>query len=119
MRKNAFVIWLLLNIIVVLLFELALFFQLRPELKNKSFYFKLFITEIFATLEWMFVIPAIRYGNTFLSAIQLILASFIFNFIGQIGSDTYLLNTPIYIDDYVAMLIIFFGIMISSYKLFD
>ena len=111
-------IWLFLNIIIVILFEFALFYQLRPEIKNRSFYYKLFLTEIFSTLEWLFLIPSIHLGNTFLSAIQIVLASFIFNFIGQIGTNLYMLNHPIAIDDYVAMLIIFTGILISTFKIF-
>jgi len=111
-------IWLFLNIIIVILFDFALFYQLRPEIKNRSFYYKLFFTELFATVEWLFLIPAIHLGNTFLSAIQIVLASFIFNFIGQIGTNLYMLNRPITIDDYVAMLIIFTGILISTFKIF-
>lgn len=120
--QNSFIksalIWLFLNIIIVILFEFALFNQLRPEMKNRSFYYKLFFTELFATLEWIFLIPAIHLGNTFLSAIQIVLASFIFNFIGQIGTDVYMLKISVAIDDYVAMLIIFIGILISTFKIF-
>ena len=115
--KNA-LIWLFLNIIIVILFEFALFYQLRPEIKNRSFYYKLFLTEFFSTLEWLFLIPSIHLGNTFLSAIQIVLASFIFNFIGQIGTNVYMLKNSVAIDDYVAMLIIFIGILISTFKIF-
>ncbi len=111
-------LFLLLNIIVLVLFEYALFYQLTPEMKQKSFGQKLAFTELFATIEWFFLIPAIRVGNTFLSAVQISLASFVFIFLGQFGTNTFLLKIPTTIDDQVAMLIIFCGILISTFRLF-
>jgi hypothetical protein len=109
-------LWFCLNIIVVILFEFALFYQLTPEVINKSFTHKLIFTEIFATLEWMFLIPAIHIGNNFLTVIQITLASFIFSTIGQLGANYYILNQPVELDDYVGILIIFIGILVSTFK---
>ena len=110
------VLWFCLNIIVIFLFEFALFYQLTPEVINRSFTHKLVFTELFATLEWMVLIPAIHIGNNFLSVIQITLASFIYSTIGQIGANYYILNEPVELDDYVGILIIFIGILVSTFK---
>lgn len=94
-------LWFCLNIIVIILFEFALFYQLTSEVIHKSFTHKLIFTELFATLEWMFLIPAIHIGNNFLSVIQITLASFIYSTIGQIGANYYILNQPIKLHDYI------------------
>lgn len=109
-------LWVCLNVIVIILFEFALFYQLTPEAINRSFTYKLLFTELFATLEWMFLIPAIHIGNNFLSVIQITLASFIYSTIGQLGANYYILNQPVELDDYVGILIIFIGILVSTFK---
>ena len=111
-------LWLFLNIMIGLTMDFALFTQTTPDMKNVGILAKILSSEFWASIEWMFLIPANRIGNTFLSAIQIVLASFIFNFIGQIGTNLYMLNHPIAIDDYVAMIIIFIGILISTFKIF-
>ena len=50
---------------------------------------KLMATEFWASLQWLFIIPAARIGNKFLSAAQLGLASFVFDFLGQIVTDIF------------------------------
>ena len=109
-------LWVFLNSILIVLFEFALFYQLTPEVIDKSFTHKLIFTELFATLEWMFLIPAIHVGNNFLSVIQITLASFIYSTIGQLGANYYILNQPVELDDYVGILIIFIGILVSTFK---
>ena len=110
-------LWVFLNSILIVLFEFALFYQLTPEVIDKSFTHKLIFTELFATLEWMFLIPAIHVGNNFLSVIQITLASFIYSTIGQLGANYYILNQPVELDDYIGILIIFIGILVSTFKI--
>jgi uncharacterized protein (DUF486 family) len=98
--------------------DLALFMQTTPEMKNASFLKKLLVAEILATIEWVFIIPSNRLGNTFLTAAQVALTTFIFDFIGQIGTNMFWLKLPTTIDDYAAMIIIFIGMAISAYKVF-
>jgi uncharacterized protein (DUF486 family) len=64
----------------------------------------------------MVLIPAIHIGNNFLSVIQITLASFIYSTIGQIGANYYILNQPVELDDYIGILIIFIGILVSTFK---
>jgi uncharacterized membrane protein len=109
-------LWACLNIIVIVLYEFALFYQLTPEVINRSFAYKLFFTEIFATLEWMFLIPAIHIGNKFLSVIQITLASFVFSMLGQLGANYFILNQAVELDDYIGIIIIFIGILVSTFK---
>lgn len=110
--------WLFLNIGIMVFMDLALFMQTTPEMKNANFLKKLLVAELFATIEWVFIIPANRLGNKFLTAAQIALTTFIFDFIGQIGTNKFWLKLPTTIDDYAAMIIIFIGMAISSYKVF-
>ena len=87
-------------------------------MKNAGFLKKLLVAEILATIEWVFIIPSNRLGNTFLTAAQVALTTFIFDFIGQIGTNMFWLKLPTTIDDYAAMIIIFIGMAISAYKVF-
>lgn len=108
-------LWLVLNIGVGLLTDAAMFFQ--TTMKNAGFFKKLGASEFWATLEWLILIPANRMGNRFLSAAQVSLSSFLFDFLAQILTNRYWLHLPTTRDDYAAMVIIFSGMAVSSYKL--
>ena len=111
-----FFIWFVLNILVVITMDLALFMQTTPAMKDSSTLTKLLVTEFWATVQWVFAIPANRIGNKFLTVPQLGLSSYIFDFVGQIGSNMLWLNVPTTIDDYAAMVIIMIAMYISVYK---
>ena len=118
-NNTRFIIWLIMNILIVILMDLAMFYQTIPSMKKASFLTKVGWAEFWATLEWIFVIPANRIGNLFLTAPQLSLSSYVFNFMGQIVSNKYWLKVPTTLDDYVGMVIIMIGMYISAYKIFD
>jgi hypothetical protein len=111
-------LWILLNIAIVIGMQLALFTQTTPAMKDSSIFEKILTTEFWATIQWFFVIPAQRIGNTFLTAPQLALSSYLFNFLSQIWSNTFWLNIKTTLDDYVGMFIILFGMFISKVSLF-
>jgi len=117
-EKKEILIWLLLNVAIIIFMDLAMFMQTTPNMKKAGFGKKLASAEFWATCEWMFLIPANRIGNKFLTAAQVSLSSFVFDFIGQIGTNTLWLKIPTTLDDYAAMIIIFGGMTISAYKLF-
>ena len=110
--------WFVLNILMVASLMLSLYLQLTPNFKNISFIEKIGWSELFALIELAFIIPLLRIGHTFLSPSQLTLFSFGFMFIGQILSDSYLLNITTSLDDYVAMIIVMLGLFVSLYKVF-
>jgi uncharacterized protein (DUF486 family) len=112
------VIWVILNVYVILTMDLAMFMQTTPEMKYAGFLKKLGVTELFATLEWIGLIPANRLGNRVLSAAQVSLSSFVFDFLGQIVSNRYWLKLPTTLDDYIGMGIILAAMGISTYKVF-
>ena len=114
---SIFFLWLILNIIIIFFMDLAFFYQTTEKIKNAGYLTKLYWSELWATLEWIFIIPANRIGHLFLSVPQLSLSSYAFNFIGQIVTNKYWLKLPITIDDYVGMIIILFGMYISAYKI--
>jgi uncharacterized protein (DUF486 family) len=98
--------------------DLAMFMQTTPDMKQASFLKKLGVTEFFATLEWIGLIPANRIGNTILTAAQISLSSFVFDFLGQIASNKLWLKIPTTLDDYAGMVLIIVAMAISTYKIF-
>ena len=110
-------LWVLLNIGIMVFMDLALFMQTTPQMKNASFLKKLGVAELLSTIEWMFIIPANRIGNRFMSAAQISLWSYIFDFLGQILSNIFWLKLPTTIDDYAGMILILIGMYISQYKI--
>ena len=110
--------WIFLNIMIGLTMDFALFTQTTPEMKDANILVKILSSEFWASIEWMFLIPAQRIGITFLSAPQLSLSSYIFDFLAQLWSNAYWLKLPTTIDDYVGMFLIFFGMYAAKYTLF-
>ena len=118
-KAKGIFIWMVLNLFIVGFMDIALFYQGTPAMKHATFLHKLLVTELFATGQWLFIIPAARIGNNFLTAAQLGLASFVFDFLGQIVTDIFWLKIPITIDDWAAMAIILGAMYISIYKIFN
>ena len=112
------IFWFFLNIMIGLTMDFALFTQTTPDMKDASILVKLLSSEFWASIEWMFLIPAQRIGNTFLTAPQLSLSSYIFDFLAQLWSNAYWLKLPTTTDDYVGMVLIFLGMYISKYTIF-
>jgi uncharacterized protein (DUF486 family) len=112
------ILWLFLNIMIGLTMDFALFTQTTPEMINQPILAKMLSSEFWASIEWMFVVPANRLGNTFLSAAQISLSSYVFDFLAQLWSNAYWLKLPTTIDDYIGMFLIFFGMYASKYTIF-
>ncbi len=115
---TTFLLWLFLNIMIGLTMDFALFTQTTPEMKDVNIFVKILSSEFWASIEWMFLIPANRIGNTFLSAAQISLSSYVFDFLAQLWSNAYWLNLPTTIDDYAGMFLILFGMYAAKYSLF-
>ena len=115
---KTFIVWLILNILVVALMDIALFAQTTPEMENTSIWNKILNAEFWATIEWFVLIPAHRIGNTFLNPAQLGLSSYVFNFLAQIVTNEYWLKVPTTLDDYAGMVIIMIGMVVSKMVLF-
>ena len=112
------IIWLILNIMTVITMDLALFMQTTPDMKDLSIYRKILSAEFWASVQWMFAIPANRIGNLFLNPAQLGLSSYIFDFLAQIVSNKYWLKLHTSLDDYAGMVIIFLGMIVSKLRMF-
>lgn len=98
--------------------DFALFTQTTAGMKDAGIFQKILTSEFWATIEWMFVIPSNRIGNTFLNPAQISLSSYVFDFLAQLWSNTYWLKLPTTIDDYVGMGLILFGMYVSKYLVF-
>jgi uncharacterized protein (DUF486 family) len=103
---------------LIIAFELAMFMQTTLKEDDATFRNKLLTSEFWATIEWFFVIPANRLGNTFLDPAQITLSSYVFDFLAQIISNKYWLNIPTTIDDYIGMILILGAMAISVFKVF-
>jgi uncharacterized protein (DUF486 family) len=103
---------------VGLTMDFALFTQTTAGMKDAGIFQKILTSEFWATIEWMFVIPSNRIGNTFLNPAQISLSSYVFDFLAQLWSNTYWLKLPTTIDDYVGMALILFGMYVSKYVVF-
>ena len=57
-------------------------------------------------------------GNLFLTAAKVSLSSYVFNFLGQLGTNKFWLKLPTPTDDYATMIIILGAMAISKYKMF-
>lgn len=109
--------WIFLNLSVMVTMDLALFMQTTAGMKDASTIKKILTAEFWATIEWMFVIPSNRIANRFLSAAQVSLSSYVFDFLGQVLSNAFWLKLPTTLDDYAAMVLIFVAMIISKYHL--
>ena len=108
--------WIFLNLAIMVTMDLALFMQTTPGMKDAGTIKKILTAEFWATIEWMFVIPSNRIGNWFLSAAQVSLSSYVFDFLGQVLSNAFWLKLPTTLDDYAAMVLILGAMVISKYK---
>ena len=113
------IFWLFLNIMIGLTMDLALFTQTTPEMADASIFMKILSSEFWASIEWMFLIPAQRIGILFLSPAQISLSSYVFDFLAQLWSNSFWLKLPTTIDDYVGMALILFGMYAAKFKLFN
>jgi uncharacterized protein (DUF486 family) len=113
-----FLFWVFLNIMVGLTMDFALFTQTTPDMKDAGIFAKILSSEFWASIEWMFLIPANRIGNTFLSAAQISLSSYVFDFLAQLWSNAFWLKLPTTIDDIVGMFLILFGMYAAKYTVF-
>jgi uncharacterized protein (DUF486 family) len=111
-----FILWLFLNIMIGLTMDFALFTQTTDTMKDAGLLAKILSSEFWASIEWMFLIPANRIGNTFLTAAQISLSSYVFDFLAQLWSNAYWLKLPTTIDDYVGMVLIFYGMYVAKYN---
>jgi uncharacterized protein (DUF486 family) len=109
--------WIFLNLAIMVTMDLALFMQTTSGMKDAGTLKKILTAEFWATIEWMFVIPSNRIGNWFLSAAQVFLSSFLFDFLGQVLSNAFWLKLPTTLDDYAAMVLIMIAMVISKYHL--
>jgi uncharacterized protein (DUF486 family) len=96
--------------------DLALFEQTTPAMKKAPFFEKLKVTEFWATVQWLFIIPANILGKKFLTVPQISLSSFFFDFLGQLVSNNFWLHIPTSLDDYVAMVMFMGALYVAKFS---
>ena len=112
-----FIFWSFLNIMISITLNYALYAQL--ELGINSFWEKLLHSEFWASIEWIFLIPAQVIGYSFFTPIQLSLTSFGFEYLTQLLFVIYNgLQKNITLDEYVGLFIILFALYASKTNMF-
>ena len=110
--------WLGLTSVSMALQDIALFLQTTKERVNDTIYEKIIANEFWATAMWCVAIPAMRIGVSIMNPIKLTIASYLFLFGSQIVTNTFWLKIPTTIDDYASIVVVIFGLLISTYKVF-
>jgi len=110
--------WLIFSILAAITMEITLFAQTIPQMKNASYLMRLMVTEVWATIQWMFIIPRNKLGNLFLNPAQLGITTYIFQFITQMFSNKYWMKMKTPIDDYFGVLVMCIGMVVSKMRLF-
>jgi uncharacterized protein (DUF486 family) len=112
------ILWLLLNVLIVIAMQIALFAQTTDENKKDNMFEIIITSQFWASMEWIFVIPAQRLGILLFNPAQLAMSSYVFNFLSQIGSNAFWLKLPTLIDDYAGMGLILLGMYVAKFKVF-
>lgn len=110
------IFWLLLNIFIGLTMQFALYTQVTKDYISQPYWVRLLVTEYWASIEWMAVIPSQRIGYLFLNPAQLAMSSYIFDFLSQLWANKYWLEIPTTYDDYIGMILILFGMYVTTYR---
>lgn len=111
-------LWIGLTIISMALQDIALFLQTTKAHINDTLLEKILANEFWATLMWCVAIPALRIGVSIMNPIKLTIASYLFLFGSQIVTNTVWLHVPTTMDDYASIVVVVFGLLISTYKVF-
>jgi len=111
-------LWLTLTIISMGLQDIALFLQTTKEHVNDTLLEKIIANEFWATAMWCVAIPAMRIGVSIMNPIKLTIASYLFLFGSQIVTNAFWLKVPTTLDDYASIVVVIFGLLISTYKVF-
>jgi uncharacterized protein (DUF486 family) len=112
------IIWIILHICILITNQLALFLQNSEINIKRPFYVKILISEFWASIGWVFIIPSQKLGFQFLNPLQLALFQYTVSFIAQIISNKFWLNVANTYDDYLAMIIIILAMIVSKIKIF-
>lgn len=111
-------LWVGLTSISMALQDIALFLQTTKAHVNDTLLEKIIANEFWATAMWCVAIPAMRIGVSIMNPIKLTIASYLFLFGSQIVTNTFWLRIPTTIDDYASIVVVIFGLLISTYKVF-
>jgi len=117
-KIKTLIIWIILNILILVTGQLSAYLQVNKEFVEKSFLYKVLLTEFFASFQWIFVIIYMRLSYTFLTPVEISLYSYITSFIGQILSNKFLVDQETTFYDYISILLILIGAYITSTKVF-
>jgi len=111
-------LWLGLTSFSMVLQDIALFLQTTKAHINDTLIEKIIANEFWATLMWCVAIPAMRIGVSIMNPIKLTIASYLFLFGSQIITNLFWLQIPTTVDDYASIVIVVFGLLISTFKVF-
>ena len=113
---STLLLFLFLQVMTSICTFIILFLQGRPQMVNDSFLQKLLANEFWTSVEWVFALPSIRLGYSFLTVPQVILVTYLVGFFVQILVDIFWLKVPVYIDTYACMVIMMVAMAVAKLK---
>jgi hypothetical protein len=108
-----------LSAVSALLSQLALFVPTLKGMENSPLSLNLAISIFFVLIQTALIIPMLWKGLVIMSPIQLTIFVFVVTFLVQLITNVYIFGEVNTIDDYVAMIVMTLGIVISKLKLFN
>jgi hypothetical protein len=99
--------------------QLSLFILTLDSIKHLNIIIKFIISICFLLIQLFFMVYYISLGIQLMDAISLVILVFILTFIMQLVTNYYIFGNKNTIDDYIGMIIMIFGIIISKTRLFD
>ena len=113
--------WIVVIVLIVIattIAQLSLFIPTLSSIEHFNMVIKLTISVLLLFVQWIFIIPVIRIGLTFMNPVQLTILTFVVTFMSQLVTNVYVFGNKNTIDDYVASVLMIVGILISKTGVF-
>lgn len=117
--KHPYVTWVALTALAILATTFAQFSLFLPTVSSIAklhMLVKITLSLLLLLVQWMFIIPFIRLGLTVMNPIQITIFVSVVTFLVQLLTNVYVFKNKNTRDDYVAAVIMIFGVLISKLK---
>lgn len=99
--------------------QFSLFIMTLPEIRDLNMLIKMLISICFTLIQLGFMVYYIKLGMQLMNTVTLVIFVFIITFILQLITNYYIYGNKNTLDDYVGMIIMIIGIIISKTQIFN
>jgi len=110
---------LLCAIIATVCGQFSLFIMTLPAIRDLSLLIKMVISICFTLVQLLFMVYYIKVGIQLMNTVSLVIIVFTITFILQLITNYYIYGNKNTLDDYVSMIIMTIGIIITQMQLFN